>query len=222
MSKFSKASMLAAVMALCGVLASSASAAHEWHTNGSLAFSSTNAGATRLVIHPAGTIVACSSSSGDGTLNGPTSTAFPWTNAATIRPTFSGCTVSGAAGYGVHCSNAEFRAISYIGGHTFGTAGGGVTTGSAFVDCTLTIGGTVCSTITGTVHGHYINPPVLPGGPGRLTVTPSPLQVHTVGSGCAAVPSGTGTFGAPGAGSTVLDTTYTVDGGNAPYIYTTT
>jgi hypothetical protein len=221
MLKVSKVGILAAVVALCGVLASSAGA-HEWHTNGDLSFSSTPAGATRLVIHPGGTLVACSASSGDGTLNGPTSTAFPWTNAATIRPTFSGCTVSGAAGYAVACGSAEFRAISYRGGHTFGTAGGGVTTGSAFVDCTLTIGATTCSTITGTVHGHYINPTVLPGGPGRLTVTPSALAVHKVGAGCAAVPAGTGTFGAPGAGSTVLDTTYVVDGPNAPYIYTTT
>ncbi len=223
MSKFSKVGVLIAVMAFCGALASSAGAA-EWHTNGSLAFSSTNAGASRLVIHPSGTLVACSSSSGSGTLNGPTSTAFPWTNAATVTPAFSGCTVSGAAGYAVLCSSSLLRANSYAGGTTFATAGGGITTGTVTnVDCRLSIGANTCSTITGSVPAHYINPATLPGGPGRLTITPAgqALSVTKIGSGCAAVPDGTGTFGSPGAGSTVADLTYTVDGSNAPYIYRT-
>jgi hypothetical protein len=223
MLKYSKVSVLIVAMAFCGLLASSAGAA-EWHTNGVKAFSSTPAGASRLVIHPSGTLVACSGSSGSGTLNGPTSTAFPWTNAATVTPAFSGCTVSGAAGYAVSCSSAELRASTYVGGTTIGTAGGGVTTGSVTnVDCRLSIGATSCSTITGSVPAHYINPNPIATGSGRLTITSTgqTLTVTKIGAGCAAVPDGSGTFGSPGAGSTVADLTYTVDGANAPFIYRT-
>jgi hypothetical protein len=223
MLKFSKVGVLIAVMAFCGLMASSAGAV-EWHTNGPKAFSSTPAGASRLVIHPSGTLVACSGSSGSGTLNGPTSTAIPWTNAATVTPAFTGCTVSGAAGYAVLCGTGELRASTYAGGTTIGTAGGGVTTGSVTnVDCRLSIGATTCSTITGSVPAHYINPNPIGTGSGRLTITTTgqALSVTKIGSGCAAVPDGTGTFGSPGAGSTVTDLTYTVDGANAPYIYQT-
>ena len=223
MLKYSKAGVLVAVMAFCGLLASSAGAA-EWHTNGTLAFSSTNAGASRLVIHPSGTLVACSGSSGSGTLNGPTSTAFPWTNAATVTPAFSGCTVSGAAGYSVLWGSGELRASSYVGGTTLATAGGGVTTGSVTnVDCRLSIGATTCSTITGSVPAHYINPATTTDS-GTLTITPAgqQLEVTKIGTGCAAVPNGTGTFGKPGAGSTVDDLTYPVPGPHAPNIFTTT
>jgi hypothetical protein len=169
-------------------------------------------------------LVACSGSSGSGTLNGPTSTAFPWTNAATVTPAFSGCTVSGAAGYAVSCSSAELRASTYAGGTTIGTAGGGVTTGSVTnVDCRLSLGATSCSTITGTVPAHYTNPSPIATGSGKLTITATgqALTVTKIGAGCLAVPDGSGTFGSPGAGSTVANLTYTVDGANAPYIYRT-
>ncbi|HEV7492353.1 hypothetical protein [Baekduia sp.] len=223
MSKFSKVGLLIAVMAFCGLAASSAGAV-EWHTNGPLAFSSTNAGASRLIIHPAGTVVSCSTSSGSGTLNGPTSTLVPWLSAATVTPAFSGCTVSGAAGYVVACSSAELRANSYSGGTTIGTAGGGTTSGSVTgVDCRLSLGTTTCSTITGSVPAQYINPNPIGTGAGKLTIsaTGQTLNVTKIGSGCAAVPNGTGTFGSTGPGSSVTDLTYTVDGSNAPYIYQT-
>jgi hypothetical protein len=222
MSKYSKVGVLIAVMAFCGLLASSSVAA-EWHTNGPLSRTSTNAGASRLVVHPSGTIIACSSSSGHVTVNGPTSTAFPWTNAATVQPVFTGCSVSGAAGYVIVCSTGELRANSYAGGNTLATAGGGVTTGLVTnIDCRLSIGPTQCSTITGTVPAHYINPNPIASGAGRLTITTAGqnLTVHQVNA-CAGVPTGHGTFGSPGAGSTIQDLTYTVDGPNAPWVFTT-
>jgi hypothetical protein len=221
MFKYSKAAVLTAVLAVCGVVASSASAA-EWHTNGTKAFSSVNAGATRLVVHPSGNIIACTASSGTGTINGPTSTAFPWSNAATIQPVFSGCTVSGAGGYVIACSSGETRASAYAGGHTFASATTGVTTLTITVDCSLSIGPTRCATITGTVHGHYINPHPITTGHGTLKITTAgqTLRVDQV-TACAGVPIGTGTFGSPGAGSTVQDITYAINGPEAPWIYTT-
>jgi hypothetical protein len=216
---------LFATIALTGLMASSASAAN-WHTNGDKAFSSTNAGISRLLIHHAGTTIKleCPTSSGTGTLNGPTSATLPWVSAATVTPVFGAagnCSVNNVMGYTVACSSAELRANSYAGGDTLGTADGGVTTGAITgVDCRLSAGPTQCSTITGSVTGTYTNPSPLASGSGRLTipVTGQSLTVSKIGAGCATVPHGVGTFGtALGAG--ITDTTYTVHGPNAPYIY---
>ena len=228
MLKFSKVGMLMAVLAFSGALASSASAA-EWHTNGPLEATSTNAGASRLAIHSGGSIVVvqCATSSGTVTLNGPTFAGSTAAGVATVLPIFGGpCTVSGAAGYSVACSEAELNANSYSGGTTFATAGGGITTGTVTnIDCRISIGATSCSTVTGTVSAHYINPATLTGagGFGRLTVTAAgqALTVSKIGAGCAALPHGTGTFGSLGSGSTVGNLTYQVDGTHAPWIYRT-
>ena len=226
MLKFSKIGVLLTVAAFCGLLASSAGAA-EWHTNGHKAFSSTNAGPSRLAIHNAGAIVLveCQSSTGTGTLKGPTFAGSTFPSAATVTPQFGGpCTVSNVAGYSVLCSPAELNAISYSGGTTLATAGGGVTAVSMTgVDCTLRFGATVCSTITGSVLGHYINPNPIATGAGTLTVTSTgqSLTIEKVGSGCAAIPHGTVTLGKPDVGSGVSDITYTVDGPNAPYLFRT-
>jgi len=228
MLKVSKVGVLLAVMALSGLMASSASAAN-WHTNGVKAFSSTNAGISRLVIHPtvggSTVTVQCPTSGGTGTINGPTSAALPWTNAATVTPVFGSvgnCTVSGAAGYTVACGSAELRANSYSGGDTLATAGGGRTEGSITnIDCRVSAGATACSTVTGSVTAHYTNPNPIATGAGTLTITNanSALTVEPIGAGCLAIPShGTGTFGSP-VGAGVGDTTYVVDGPNAPYIY---
>jgi hypothetical protein len=128
---------------------------------------------------------------------------------------FTGCTVSGAAGYAISCSTATLRVSTYVGGTTLATAGGGVTTGViGGWDCTLSIGATRCATITGTIPTHFINDisPALPPDVGRLTPTPAGtvLNVDPI-TACAGVPSGPGTFGAPGAGSSVQALTYTVD-----------
>ena len=142
----SKVAVLFAVAALCGVLALPAVAAN-WHTSGPTPFSTTDAGATRVVFHPAsGTAViySCPTFSASGTLNGPTSAALPWLSAATVTPVFGAggnCTVSGVPGYTVACGTAELRANSYAGGDTFATAGGGVTTGAITgIDCCV-VGG---------------------------------------------------------------------------------
>jgi hypothetical protein len=226
MLKFSKVGVLIAAMVFSGLLASSAGAV-TWHTNGDKAFTSTNAGASRLVIHSGGTttLVSCASSTGNGTLNGPTSTSATFIGAATVTPIFGGpCTVSGAAGYSVLCSPASLNASSYSGGTTLATAGGGITSGSITgIDCRLSIGATTCSTITGSVNAHYTNPNPIATGSGTLTVTGpgQVLGVHKIGAGCAAVPNGNGTFGKPDAGSGVTDISYIVHGPNAPYIYRT-
>jgi hypothetical protein len=227
MLKFSKAGVLIAAMALCGLFASSASAS-TWFTNGPLTTSSTNAGASRLVIHPSSGLTAvaigCTGSSGHVALNGPSSVAQPWTNAATVTPIFTGCTTAGGAGFTVACGAAELRAVTYTGGTELATAGGGITNGTVTnIDCRLSIGLTTCVTVTGTVNAHYTNPSPISTGQGRLTITSTgqALSVHNI-TGCAAIPPGSATFGSPGATSEQInDLSYTVDGPNAPYIYRT-
>jgi hypothetical protein len=227
MSKSTKAGVLIAAMALCGLAAFSAGAA-EWHTNGPLSRSTTNAGAMRLVFHPhsgaASTSFGCTTSAMHVASNGPTSTAFPWTNAATVTPTFSGCTTGGGAGFTVLCGRAELRAVSYIGGTTFATAGGGITTGAITnIDCRMSIGATQCLTITGSVPAHYVNPSPMTTGVGRLTTTAAGQSLTGDQlTSCAMLPAGITTFGSPGATMTSInDLTYTFDGPDAPYIYRT-
>jgi hypothetical protein len=216
-------------MALGGLLASSAGAA-EWHTNGHKTAASTDAGAIRIVIHPSTggspVLLQCETSSLSFTLFGPTigqTTALP---VGRDTPSAGGiCRVSGTPGYAVVCSPGTVDAISYTGGTTAATAGGGVTTlRLTDIDCRLSAGATLCSTFTGSVHGHYINPNPLSTGAGRMTLTNvgQSLVASKIGAGCAAVPSGSATFGAPDpAGSGILHTTYVFDGPNAPWIFRT-
>ena len=230
MLKFSKVGVLMAVLAFSGLLAASASAA-EWHTNGPLEVRSANSGLSRLAIHNSGAVVVvqCQNSTGTVTLRNNTVNGSTAPNIATVQPIFNGaCTVSGAAGYSVACDEARLNANSYAGGTTFGTASTGITSGTiSNIDCRIGIGATLCSTVTGTVSGHYTNPHTLTGsgvaGVGRLTVTATgqALTVSKIGLGCAALPHGTGTFGSPGAGSTVANLTYEVTGPHAPWIYRT-
>jgi hypothetical protein len=220
MLKVSKVGVLIAVMALSGLLASSAGAA-EWHTNGPLEITSTDAGASRLAVHTSTGIVVvqCATSSGTVTLRGPTIAGSTAPGIATVQPRFGGaCTVSGAAGYSVACDEALLNANTFSGGLIGGITGGTITN----IDCRISIGATACSTVTGSVNGHYINPNVATGtnGTGSLVVTAlgQNLTVAKIGAGCAALPHGTGTFGSLGAGSTVGNLTYTVDGPHAPRI----
>jgi hypothetical protein len=223
--RFSVVGALLAALALVSVAAGSAGA-HEWHTDGQHSFASTNAGPSRLAVHNGAStvLVECSSSTVTGTINGPTSMAFPWLSAATLRPAFGGpCTVSGTPGFSVTCGSAEFTAISYVGGHTYATSGGGVTTGRATsIDCVIGAGATQCSTVTGSMQIDYINP-ASTSASGTWTSTPAGAQIEVtkIGAGCTALPNGTGTFGRAGPGSTVTDHSFTVDGPHAPYIYTT-
>lgn len=223
--RFSVVGALLAALALIGVAAGSAGA-HEWHTDGQNSFASTNAGPSRLAVHSGAStvLVECASSTLTGVINGPTNTSFPWLSAATLRPAFGGpCTVSGTPGFSVSCGSAEFAAISYVGGHTYATSGGGVTTGRATnIDCVIAAGATQCSTVTGSMQIDYINP-ASTSGSGTWTSTPvSPqIEVMKIGAGCLAIPNGTGTFGGPGPGSTVTDRSFVVRGPHAPYIYTT-
>lgn len=226
MLKLAGSVAMIAVMALGCSVAASASAA-EWHTNGHKTFASTNAGAVRLLVHAAGggaVVVACATSTVHGTLRGPTSSGSTFPGAGTVTPVFGVCTVSGAAGFTATCSPASLNAIGYAGGTTLATAGGGVTTASiTSVDCTLRFGATPCSTITGSLHAHYSNPNPIGTGAGALTVTSAgqALTIAKVGAGCIAVPHGRLTVGAPGPGTTVMDSTYIVDGPNAPYLFRT-
>jgi hypothetical protein len=143
-----------------------------------------------------------------------------------LVPLFGGpCLVSGVPGFSVTCSEGALNALSYSGGTTFATAGGGVTRATVTnIDCTVAASTTPCSTITGTITAHYINPATLnSSSPSSLTVTSAgqSLTVAKIGAGCAAIPHGAGTFGKAGAGSTVTDITYTIDGPNAPWMFRT-
>jgi hypothetical protein len=223
----SRLGVVMVVLALPGLFALSAGAA-EWHTNGHKVFSSTDAGIARFVIHPSSggspILGQCQTSAVGGTFRGPTNTAAVFANVASVSLAFGGICDFGVPGFSVACSTASLNAISYSGGTTLATAGGGITTASMTnIDCRLSAGPTICSTITGSVHGHYINPNPIATGAGRLTVTSTgqALTISKVGAGCASIPHGTVTFGAPDAGSGVLDRSYTVDGPNAPYIFRT-
>jgi hypothetical protein len=90
------------------------------------------------------------------------------------------------------------------------------------IDCSLLIGPSRCSTITGTVSGHYINPNPITTGHGALKITTAgqALAMHRI-TACAGIPSGSATIGSPGSGSSIQDFTYTVDGPEAPWIYRT-
>jgi hypothetical protein len=216
-------SALAIVLVLTGLLASSAGA-QTWFTNGDRAIASTAGGALRLVVHSGGsqTLLSCSGSSISGTLNGPSSPFTPWVNAATVTPAFSGCTLAGSAGYSFVCSTALLRAVSYTGGDTLATAAGGDTSGTlTSVDCRYGFGATNCLTVTGTIPAHFVNATPLATGSAKLTLasTGQSLTAHKIGSGCAFFPDGPATIGSPGAGSSIGDLTYTMDGPNAPYIY---
>jgi hypothetical protein len=226
MSRGLKLGLLLTATMLSGALAASAGAAF-WHTNGDKPFSSTDAGIWRLIIDPpSGSQVTlqCPTSRVSGTLNGPTFLSIGgWNAAATVTPVLGAagnCMLNGVMGFTVVCSSAELRADTYAGGHLLSTAGGGVTTGALTgVDCRLSAGGSTCSTITGTVPVHYINPNPLATGAGSLTATRGgALTVSKIGAGCVAAPHGTGTWGSPN-GAGVADATYVVDGPNAPYIY---
>lgn len=227
MSKGSKLGLLLAVTMLSGALVAAAGAA-IWTTNGVKAFSSTNAGTWRLIIHAGGvqTILQCPTSGVSGTINGPTFLSpGGWNAAATVTPAFGApgnCMLNGVLGYTVVCSSAELRADSYAGGHLLATAAGGVTTGALTgIDCRLSAGASTCSTITGSVPAHYINANPLATGAGSLTVTGvgQPLTVSKIGAGCAAIPHGAGTWGSASGATGIADATYAVDGPNAPYIY---
>jgi hypothetical protein len=215
------------IVAFNGLLASSAGAA-EWHTNGHQLFSTTSAGAARAVVHsPSGPVVIeCAAATGTGTLRGPTIAGAVALGITTVTPVIGGpCTVSGVPGFSITCRPAELNALGYSGGTTFATAGGGVTSASiTSLDCTVAVASVQCSTMTGSVTAHYINPaPLNSATPSRLTVTGAgqQLTVSKIGAGCAALPNGTATVGKPGAGSTITDITYTIDGPNAPWMFRT-
>jgi hypothetical protein len=228
MLKFSKVGVLIAVMAFSALLVSSAGAA-EWHTNGHKAFTSTNAGASRLAVHNGAStvLVECASSTGNGTFKGPTFAGSTVAGISTVTPVFGGpCTVSGTPGFSAVCQPAALNALNYTGGTTFATAGGGVTSGNITgIDCVISAGATQCSTVTGTVNGEYTNPSPLNSttASGKLTVTNAgqQLEVTKILGGCGALPNGTGTFGRPGPASTVTDITYVVDGPSAPWAFRT-
>jgi hypothetical protein len=216
-------SALTIALALSGLLASSAGAA-TWFSNGDKAIASTNAGAIRLVVHSGGSqvVLGCSSTAITGTLHGPSNPGSIWLNAATVTPANSGCTLSGSAGYSFVCSTAALRAISYTGGDTLATADGGDTSGTlANVDCRYGFGATTCSTITGTIPAHLVNPNPIATGSARLTLgsTGQSLTAHKIGSGCGFLPDGPATIGSPTAGTGIGDLTYIMDGPSAPYIY---
>ena len=226
MLKSSKVGALIAAVTLCALSAPSAGAA-EWHTNGDKTFSTTDAGPSRFVIHgPSGALpFECTSSTAIGTLRGPTIAGSSAPGISSVTPLFGPpCAVAGVPGYMATCNAASLNALSYSGGTTLATAGNGVTSGSITnIHCVLAVPGVQCSTVTGSVTAHYINPNPIATGSGRLTVTSTGQQLTAtkIGAGCAAIPNGAVTFGKPGAGSTITDITYTVDGPGAPWMFRT-
>jgi hypothetical protein len=220
---------LVMVNVMLSALAVSSASAAEWHTNGHRPFSSTNAGPSRLDIRTGAStaLLECASTTGVGTLGPSTVSGSTVVGIVRFTPLFGGpCTVNGTPGFSVVCNTAQVNALSYSGGTTFATAGGGVTSGSMTnVDCVVGAAGTNCSTFTGLLNVHYINPATLNGAtsPGSLTLTlpGQGLTVTKIGVGCAAIPNGVGTFGRPGPGSMVTDITYVIDGPNAPWMFRT-
>jgi hypothetical protein len=204
MSRFSKLALMAvlAVMSV-GALASAASAT-TWTSNGPLAFTGST-GASRLLIkNGSGTVTStlnCTTTSGIGTLNA--SASFP-NNAASITPRFSNCTVAGQT-FSVFCNTDKLSGTSA----TLKALGHNppVTRGSLLgINCDIKIGPTVCTTITGSVEGQYTNPDLVTPASGILRVFVTGQQLSMTTSVCAAITTGTPSFGAPsGTGVTDID-----------------
>ena len=198
-----KLGLVAAIVLASAAMASAASAA-DWKSNGPVNFTGTASGGSRLVIHGAGGDVNlnCTGATGSGTLAAsPTAGTNPWTASATLTPAFSGCTVGGTP-FTVTCSAASLDTGTgpgaYSGGSTLATADGGVTQGTlTSISCTLKIGTTSCSTVTGTVEGQYTNPVQATSTAGKLTVfvAGQNLTAAKIGAGCAAIPDGPAEFG---------------------------
>ena len=227
MVRWVKVGAVIAAMAFCGSAASVARGA-EWHTNGHKAFSFTNAGAVRFVLHYDGTAIplSCSAALGTGTLKGPTAAGSVFPGAATVTLQFSTpCIVFTMPGFDMVCSPAEWNAVGYSGGTTLATAGGGVTTGTLTnIDCTFRKAGTPCATISGSVQADYINPNPIAVGAGTLAVTRTGQSLTWQASGIPCLLSVNPivlTLGKPAAGADISDLIFPVDGPNAPYLFRT-
>jgi hypothetical protein len=198
-----KAALVAAIMLASGAMASAASAA-DWKSNGPVNFTGTAANGSRLVIHGTGgdVFLNCTGATGSGTVAAsPGAGVNPWTGSASLTPAFSGCTVAGTP-FTVTCSAASLDTGTgpgaYSGGSTLATANGGVTQGTlTSINCTLKIGVTSCSTVTGTVESQYTNPVPATSTAGNLKVfvAGQNLTAAKIGAGCAAIPDGPSEFG---------------------------
>jgi hypothetical protein len=213
MSRFSKLALVAvlAVMSV-GVLASSASAT-TWTSNGPVAFTGST-GASRLLIKNGSGVVTsslnCTTSGGIGTLNA--SASFP-NNAGTITPRFSNCTVAGQT-FVVFCttdilnvSSATFKVLGWLSGVSRTTI--------INITCIIKIGPTTCTTITGSVEDTYTNPDLVTPASGFLTVFVAGQQLSMTTSVCAAITTGTPSFGAP-SGTVITDLVIPVTSPAAP------
>jgi hypothetical protein len=239
MMKLFRLGLAVAIVLASGAVASAASA-DDWKSNapaGGLPFRGDAAGGSRLLIHGTGGDVAlnCTTAAGTGTLaQSPPAGTNPWFAAATITPLFGAATGSGSCTVGgtpftVSCAAADLDTGlapgAYSGGSTLATADLGVTQGTlSNVSCTLRIGATDCSTVTGSVEGQYTNPDQSLSTDGKLTVFGGATQNLTaarIGTGCAAIPDGAASFGSQSnpPGDLSFDVTDPAHPANEPYVW---
>jgi hypothetical protein len=144
--------LVTALTSLFAVLSSTAGAV-TWHNTGNTSFTAT-AGPGTLSATAAS--LSCTSADASGTA--PASFVGA-TYVVTGTIGFTGCTISGSA-TNVECSY-KLTGISQ--------PTPGITTGGADVTCGVYLIGQEICHISGSVHGHYVNPN--PPTAGRLTVT---------------------------------------------------
>ncbi|HMJ34999.1 MAG TPA: hypothetical protein VK501_13890 [Baekduia sp.] len=153
--RFLKVLVLGATVVSALASASTASAVN-WSSNGSAspgtAFNAT-APASKLEIHvaiPSHLVgVTCTATTATGRLIGTAgpSNAGTWSDVATVRPTFSGCTAAGQSAV-VVCSEGHFDAVSQASNVVTGNIRG--------ISCTITALGCVIS-VTANLTGNTYN-----------------------------------------------------------------
>jgi hypothetical protein len=216
----SKLPMLACLALLSAAVTSSSASALSWSTANPGAFSVTDGAPNFIIQGPRGPVeVHCTDNSGAGVENlvAMVSAAFA---AGNYGPHIGGCTVAGGVAVTVACASTStidvLTTTTYAGGNSYVSpswaADGGVTRGAQLssFSCTLSIGATRCSTITGSVRLNITNPRnhLATLSAGRLTVLAAgqSLVATRIGSGCSVIPDGSTTFTSTSGG----DIVYTV------------
>jgi hypothetical protein len=179
MSKFSRIVVLVTALAsLFAVMSSTAGAVTFTNTGGTSFHAVGGAGTLTATRHPGvGSNLTCTASTATGTV------AMDFTS-VTGDVTFTGCTLTANPAH-VAC---HFTLTPVL----WTNATQAVTSGSAAVTCTASVGGVPLCHIEGSTPGDYFNPD-LPNTTGRLTLTSSSTLTVTHSNGASSCSSLLGT-----------------------------
>jgi hypothetical protein len=170
MSKFSRIVVLVTALASLFAVMSSTAGATTFTNTGGTSFHAVGGAATLTPTrHPGqGSNLTCLTSTWTGTL--PAGAFTSVTGTATYSP----CLISGTSWH-LGCTYTLFPT-------TFTAGTQAITSGSAAVTCTVSVGGVPLCHIEGNTPGHYFNPDP-PNTVGRLTLTASSTLTMTHASG---------------------------------------